>query len=315
MNRIPVTRAWGTRLALGTALISGVAVWLNVSAVRAVGDPAVYTTLKNLVAAAILIAAAAAMGGASEVRGLRPGQWGRLMVLGIVGGSLPFLLFFVGLSMATAPSAAFIHKTLFVWVALLAVPLLGERIGSTQIAALVVLFVGQLLLVAPATGGSPGPGEAMILGATLLWSIEVIVAKRLLVGVSPAVVGAARLGFGLLILVGYVIATGKFTVLAGLSAGAVAWVLVTGVLLAGYVGTWLAALRRAPATVVTAMLVAGAMITALLDTLVGGAELQVIPLIGLAIIGTAAVWLVRMAGPEVIAPEAAGRPMATELRP
>ena len=62
--RIPLTPAWGLRLALVTALISGVAVWLNGYAVRQVPDAALYTTLKNLVAAIILIGAAAGMGDA-----------------------------------------------------------------------------------------------------------------------------------------------------------------------------------------------------------------------------------------------------------
>ena len=42
------------------------------------------------------------------------------------------------------------------------------------------------------------------------------------------------------------------------------WIAITGVLLAGYVGTWFAALRLAPATVVTSILVAAAPITGLL---------------------------------------------------
>ena len=59
---------------------------------------------------------------------------------------MPFILFFTGLAQASAPSAAFIHKTLFVWVALLAVPFLGERLGWLQLAALGVLLAGQALV-------------------------------------------------------------------------------------------------------------------------------------------------------------------------
>ena len=42
-----------------------------------------------------------------------------------------------------------------------------------------------------------------------------------------------------------------------MSGEALLWVLITGVLLAGYVATWFAALRLAPATTVTSVLVAG----------------------------------------------------------
>ena len=55
---------------------------------------------------------------------------------------------------------------------------------------------------------------------------------------------------------------------ASLTATQWAWGLGTGVLLAGYVGTWLAALRRAPASVVASVLVLGAPITAVLTAVV-----------------------------------------------
>ena len=42
------------------------------------------------------------------------------------------------------------------------------------------------------------------------------------------------------------------------------WVLLTGAILSGYVLTWFGALRRAPAIDVTAVLVLGAFITAML---------------------------------------------------
>ena len=45
---------------------------------------------------------------------------------------------------------------------------------------------------------------------------------------------------------------------------------MTGVLLAGYVGTWMAALRRAPASEVTSVLVLGAVITAALNAMTRG---------------------------------------------
>ena len=48
----------------------------------------------------------------------------------------------------------------------------------------------------------------MILAATLLWAVEVILARRLLLGAVPSpVLGAARLGIGLVVLVGYLVVT------------------------------------------------------------------------------------------------------------
>jgi drug/metabolite transporter (DMT)-like permease len=261
-SRIPETLRWGLVLAVGTALISGLSIFVNSFAVKQLPDPAVYTTLKNGVAALFLVGLLAVTArGSGSIRALPRRNVGWLVVIGVVGGSLPFLLFFTGLAQASAPSAAFIHKTLFVWVAILAVPLLGERLGLAQLGALAVLLVGQVLILTPA-GVTWGVGETMIAAATLLWAVETIVAKRVLGSVSSGIVGVARLGIGLVVLVGYLAATGKLGAVAALTESQWVWVLVTGALLSGYVATWYAALQRAPASLVTAILVLGAPVTA-----------------------------------------------------
>jgi drug/metabolite transporter (DMT)-like permease len=260
----------GALLALGTAAISGLSVYLNAFGVKQVPDAAVYTTAKNGIAAFLLVALALSLRNATPVRRLDTrGRLG-ILAIAIVGGSVPFLLFFSGLAMATAPTAAFIHKTLFIWVAVMAVPLLGERLGMIQVGALATLLVGQLL-IAPPTGVSWGGGETLILAATLLWSVEVVVAKRLLGDVSASLLGAARMGLGFVILVGYLVVSGKAGGLLALGPEAWFWVLVTGALLAGYVATWYAALALAPATVVTSVLVAAAVVTGVLSAVSKGA--------------------------------------------
>ena len=269
-GRIPVTTGWGIALAFGVALVSGISVFVNSYAVKQVPDAAVYTTLKNGVAALLLIGFAALVVRRPEIRAIDRRAWSAMAVIGVIGGSVPFILFFSGLAIASAPTAAFIHKTLFVWVVVLAVPFLGERLGWFPIAALGVLLAGQVL-AAPPTGMVWGAGETMSLAATLLWAVEVILARRLLVHDVPSpVVGAARLGIGLIVLVGYLAVSGRLPVLVGLTATQWAWGLGTGVLLATYTTTWLAALRRADASVVTSVLVIGAPITAVLAAAVNG---------------------------------------------
>lgn len=254
----------GVLLALGTAAISGLAVYLNAFGVKLVSDAAVYTTAKNGVAAIILVGLALAIGAGREARALDSRRRLGLVAIAVIGGSIPFVLFFSGLAMATAPTAAFIHKTMFVWVAVLAVPLLGERIGIIQIAALGVLLAG-LVLVAPPTGMGWGVGETMIAAATLLWSAEVILAKRLLGGVSASLLGAARMGLGVVILFAYLAFSGRLGGLGAISGEAWVWIVLTGGLLAGYVATWFAALREAKASVVTSVLVAAAVVTGVLS--------------------------------------------------
>jgi drug/metabolite transporter (DMT)-like permease len=269
----PDTLTWGIGLAVATALISGLSIFVNASAVKLLPDAAVFTTLKNGVAALVLIGLVLATVRPAQVRALDRRAWGVLLLIGVIGGSIPFLLFFTGLAQASAPTAAFIQKTLFIWVALLAVPFLGERLGLAQLGALGVLLAGQFIIAAP-KGVIWGAGETMIAGATLLWAAEAIVARRLLsrtaVPVPSQVLGAARLGFGMVVLVGFLLFSGKLGVVAGLSAGQWGLALGTGLLLSAYVATWFAALKRAPASLVTAVLVIGAPITATLQIAANG---------------------------------------------
>ena len=104
-------------------------------------------------------------------------------------------------------------------------------------------------------------GEAMILAATLLWAVEVVYVKRLLASIPPRRSpphgwdsGRCCCSAG-----SPSPAAGQLT---GLDAEQWRWVLLTGLLLTAYVATWYAALARAQAVDVTAVLVFGAVITA-----------------------------------------------------
>jgi drug/metabolite transporter (DMT)-like permease len=298
---VPLTVVAGLGLALATAAISGLSIYVNAFAVKQLPDATLYTTLKNGVAAVILVGVLLAAGGRADVRALDRRAWVRLATIGVVGGGIPFILFFSGLARASAPTAAFIQKTLFVWVALLAVPLLGERLGWVQIAALGTLFAGQFL-IAPPTGVRWGSGETLIAVATLFWAVESILAKRLLREVPPMVVGAGRMAIGLVVLVGYDAVTGRLSGIAGLNGTQWAWALGTGVLLSGYVATWFGALRRAPASMVTSVLVVGAIITAALNAASNGAVPKVpvaagylLVILGAAVVAAAAVRFGRIA--------------------
>ena len=283
----------GLLLALSAAVISGVAVFLNGYGVRAVKDAAVYTTGKNAVSAVVLLALVSVLAGRGRAPLTRPvgvRQSLGLVAVGVVGGSVPFVLFFEGLSQESSTEAAFLQKTLVLWVALLAVPLLGERLGWLQAAAVGLLVGGQAMAsgsVSAVAHMPLGRGEAMILGATLLWSVEVVVARRLLGTLSSWTVGLSRMVLGSLLLVGWLALRGRMHAFWALDARQWMWVLLTGVLLAAYVATWFAALARAQAVDVTAVLVIGAPVTAVLAALVQHAPLRP-QLAGLAVIALGA---------------------------
>ncbi len=274
-------RRGGLTLALCTAGISGVAVFLNAYGVKAFGNASLYTTAKNTVAAVVLLLVATAI--ATQARGRvltrprRTREWLGLAVVAVVGGSVPFVLFFEGLSRATSTQAAFLQKTLVVWVALLALPLLRERLNVAHWAAIALLVVGQATMaggVGRLAHMSWGGGEWMVLAATLMWSVEVIVVKRLLGSLTSWTVGLARMVAGSVLLLAWTARNGDITRLARLDSSEWGWVLLTGVILAGYVATWFAALARAQAVDVTAVLVVGAVVTAALSAAVQGVSLR-----------------------------------------
>jgi drug/metabolite transporter (DMT)-like permease len=272
-------RSAGISLAFVTACISGVSIYLNGRAVKHFPDATVYTTAKNLVAGVLLVSFAllaarrtpAAEASAPPTRR----QWLALFGVGVVGGSVPFVLFFEGLARAEATQASFIQKTLVIWVALLAVPLLKERLRWPHLLAIALLVAGQAWLVGGAGTIAFGEGEGMILAATLLWAVEVVYVKKLVGPLSPELLAAARMGFGTVILIAWVAVAGKMGALTGLAGEQWGWILLTGLLLTGYVATWYAALARAQAVDVTAVLVFGAVITALLAGAIDGVAVSV----------------------------------------
>jgi drug/metabolite transporter (DMT)-like permease len=273
------TRATGVALAFSTAVISGVSVWVNSRGVRHFDDATVYTTAKNAVAGVLLVVGALALAGRTDLRPLReltPRRGVALLGVGVIGGSIPFVLFFEGLARAEATQASFIQKTLVVWVAALAVPLLRERFGVPHAVSILLLVAGQAWLVGSAGTIVLGEGEAMILAATLLWAIEVVYVKRLMGAMPPAVIAAARMGIGTLLLLLWVAVSGRMDELTALDGTQWQWVLLTGLLLAGYVATWYAALARAQAIDITAVLVFGAVITAILAGVFDGKTVSVI---------------------------------------
>lgn len=266
--RVETSAASGIIWAIGTAVISGVAIWVNrfgVAAWSSAGGSLPYTTVKNTVAAAVIgVIVWKVAPVAVDRRELRR-HWKGLMSIAIFGGAIPFALFFEGLSRATSTQAAFIHKSLLLWVAALAIPLLGERVRTVHILAIAALFGGQIALAGGVSNLALGVGEAMIFAATLLWAVEVIVAKRVLEHVPAGLVGLARMGGGAVVLLLIGLVGGAAIPAGALGFEQVGWVLLTGSVLAGYVYTWMKALSLAPAIDVTAVLVGSVIITALLD--------------------------------------------------
>src|SRR3989338_10727572 len=132
----------GIYLALITAIISGFSIFTSKIFVTKL-DPLVFTTLKNLFVAVILSFMILNKSYIQSLLKLNRKDVLRLILIGLIGGGIPFALFFTGLSMTSAATGAIIHKTLFIWVAILAYFFLKERLKSVQI-------IGYILIMASA---------------------------------------------------------------------------------------------------------------------------------------------------------------------
>lgn len=255
-----------TALALGTALISGVSNFVAKIGMTVVKDPILFTTLKNGAVALLLIGALIVYRRWRELRGLSKRQWTQLVAIGLIGGSVPFALYFTGLTHTSAINASLIHKSLFLWVAVLAVPLLKERMRGWQwlgvaLVALANVFVGGF------KGFKMNTGELMILGATLLWAVENVIAKVALKNISSLTVASARMVIGSLALIAVVAQRGGGAAAAHLTTRQFDWLMLSSLLLFGYVVTWYAALKRAPATYVATLLVPATLVTNILSAI------------------------------------------------
>lgn len=300
-------RLSGVALAGVTALVSGLSIFVNSYGVRAGASPAVYTTAKNLVAVAVLSlaaivgwrvrsrragsAAANFVSTAPEARDVvttpRWAEWLGLAYVGVIGGGLAFVLFFDGLAQSEPTAAAFWRDTLVLWVAVLAVLFLRERLRWWNVAAIVLVFGGEIVVSGGVGQLVANRGEIDVLASSVLWALEVVVARRLLRTRAPAMLAVVRMGLGGLTLIIYLAASGSLGQLGSLNADQWHWALWTGALLSVYVATWMSALARARALDVTSILASSALVTWLLQLLAGTATVSG-DAVGLLLIGAGA---------------------------
>lgn len=257
----------GIFFALVTAAISGFAIFYNKLVLVAGIDSLIFNILKNGGAAMVLsVLVFTSSKNKKSIVAVFPRQWRNLLLIGLVGGSVPFFLFFEGLRTVSAPHAAIIHKTLFVWVAIMALPLLQEKLSLVQIIGYLFIVYGNFVL-GGFSGFHMGRGEWMILTATLLWAGETIIAKKILPDTGSLLLGWGRMFFGTIFLVIFALLQGRLGLFASIEVGHITAIGGSILLLTSYVMSWYFALRSAPAVIVTSVLVLSTPITTLLSAL------------------------------------------------
>lgn len=257
----------GYGFAIANGIISGFAIYINSLGVKMFSDSTVYTTLKNLVVGvALLIPLALFAGSRLEYRRLSPKQWGLLLLLALVGGSVPYLLYFSGLQMTTAVTGSLLNHMQFVLVAFMATWWLQERFSPLMWLALATLLLG-VVFGKNLNSLRVDEGALLVLLSTVLFAAGVVLSKYLLRQLSVLTVMAAKMSIGSLFLVGYVGVTGKLGMITKLSGEQWGFVLLTGLILLAFTVTAFIALRHASATAATAIPAASPLITTALVAL------------------------------------------------
>lgn len=283
----------GIYLALAAALISGVAVFLNKEGVSFIRDSDVYTTLKNMGTVVIVICFFVFTLRIQEFKKLKNRDWFWLVLIGLVGGSIPFLFFFHGLAIASNASIPnLIHKTLFIWASIMAVLFLKERLGLVQIFALLLLLLGNILILGFPRHFQFGQAEILILAATLIWAIENILAKILLKRLKSEIVVFGRMFFGSIFLIFYLIFTHKIGLISSISSIGWIWVAIVSAILFGYVVFWYAALKYAPVSLVTSILVLASPLTSILESTFRTHKYSSFQIMGTVVVGISVVLII-----------------------
>lgn len=272
----------GLLLVMGTAFISGFSIFMNKFAVS-IANPYIFTFSKNVTVALILIGAILFWKSSLSFSKLSRRQWISLVIIGIMGGSVPFLLFFKGLSMTSAVQGAFIHKFMFVFSSILAVIFLREKINKYFVSGAALLLLGNLIAVQNLRI-TLGAGDLLVFLAVLFWSAENIISKIALRDLDGKTVAWGRMFFGSIFILIFLFASGQSSEILSLSMKQFGWVAITSVFLFFYVLTWYNGLKLVSVSVATSVLVLGSVITTVLSSIYSGRISETDLYSGLAVI-------------------------------
>ncbi len=204
------------------------------------------------------VAAALVLAERGELRHLvAPASGPRLALIGLLGTSLAFALFFEGAKRTTAIDTVLCLQSEPLYALLVSWLFLGHRLTLRRAGAVGVLALGITLAVGEG-GLTDTLGVALLLATPVCWQLSHLIVLRGLVGVPPPVLTGARYVYGGLFLGLYWWARGGETGLApgdALSAR-LPLLAIQGVLLS-YVGTllWYQAIARLDLARATAIVV------------------------------------------------------------
>jgi drug/metabolite transporter (DMT)-like permease len=235
----------GTLLAIVTALFSGIAIPTNKVFVVNM-DPIVFTAVRSIIIGVIFLVLVqwqfrAVKKQKNKQKNKIIFNWKYLAGIAIIGGAIAFALYFTGLKLTTAARAAFLHKTLPLYTALLAFLFLKEKLTKKYLSAMALMIIGTVAIYSATINPSdlwsnPQLGDLLVISATILWAVENVLAKKAINrGSTNFLISFSRMFFGGLILFGVVLLTGKAGILLTLTTVQIVNILISTGLLLAYV--------------------------------------------------------------------------------
>jgi drug/metabolite transporter (DMT)-like permease len=123
-------------------------------------------------------------------------------------------------------------------------------------------------------------GDLLIVLATLFWAGENTISKYTLRTLSPQIVAFGRMGIGSFFILLFLAFTGGFSSIGTLNLVHWQWVVISAILLFGYVTTWYTGLKYVKASVATTILLLGSPITLFLTLIFQGQSFSENQIIG-----------------------------------
>ncbi len=280
----------GVLFALMTAAVSGVAVFVNSYAVQG-SDVFSFITIRNSAVALLLVGALLLTGQLEKLGRLSKRNWIQLAFVGLIGGALPFLLFFQGLSIVDGGArASFLYRALFIIAAMLASLWLRERLSKRILLGVGIAMLGNAMLLGEGWSNGWGAGEILVLSATVLWASEYVISKKVMNEemLPPRILALGRMGFGAMMLLAFTAFTGQLWSVGAYSALEFQWVLISAAFLFSFVSFWYIGLANTSVVNATSALVLGGPITALLTLAFAGKVLEPIAAMGLFLMAVGA---------------------------
>ncbi len=256
----------GIIFALLTAFISGFSIFYNKLIITKGVDPLIFNIIKNGGVAIVLSILLFPISQRKKLLVLSSFQWKKLLLIGFIGGFVPFVLYFEGLRQVSAINANLIHKTLFIWVAIMALPILKEKLNVWQILGFLIVAWSNLF-IGGFSGFTASRGEIMIFAATLLWSVENMIVKITLKDTDSQIVAWGRMFIGSIFLIILALVQNKLVLITRLNLSQITPVIGSILFLTGYVLFWFKSLKSAPATIVTSVLILATPITNILTAI------------------------------------------------